>query len=858
VFSIWQFTAGAQVKKEGKFKKVWHNMVAHYNIYFNGEQKLLDALETLEEGHKDDFGKVIEVFPEGDEAASKGIFPKMDEIQVKTSKVIQKYPKCKWVDNSWMLMGKSYFYKYDLFAALEVFQFVYGEYPRNEIRFEAQLWVLKTYIRQNKLNDAESILGLINQEIKFPKKLQKTLLLTAANLYIKEKKYKQASEMMVKVLPLMKKRNEKYRVHFILGQLYFLQSNYKKSYYHYEKTVKLNPPYDYAFQANLGMSRMLILLPGSTAKSSRKYLKRMLNDDKNIDFFDEIFYELANLEKGDGNLPGAIQYYRMSAWSSTKNTNQKANSYLALANIFFEAKNYSLAQTYFDSTAAFISEEHVNYDQIIARQNVLSDLIMGIVTIETQDSLLLLSKMDKSDLDRMIERKAQKERDAEEQKKRKEDNANNIQGTSNQSINKQGQSPPTGMGNDWYFYNPTSLSRGFTDFTRKWGNRKLTDNWRIAAKSKEIEIEKTKEDEPEKKEKVDQVSYDPSKDQEQQNAIKDVSKDLQKYYTNIPFSDQAKVVAHLKIEKAIFQTAKVYHESLKEYEMAISYYESLLSKYPGSDLEAETYFNLIKCYDQIGNKVMVAKYSKILNEKYPKSSFNMVINNKDVLENKGEGKEILEAYNSMYVAFKAGNYQEAKQIKIHCDKKHAGNSLQAKFDYLYALCVAKTDSLSRYLDLLRNIKETYPGTLVANTSDNTLEYFNKRDNKNKISFDSAAPKYFFAPETNHYYLLIFEGVNSDKVKIAYSDYNERLYKNKNLQIVATLLGESQMLVVKSFTNKKDAELYYVEFIKNGSFFDELGLKKYDNLYISEANFKVLLADKKQDNYFEFFTTNYIE
>jgi TolA-binding protein len=95
---------------------------------------------------------------------------------MKTSKVIQKHPKCKWVDDSWMLMGKSYFYKYDLFAALEVFQFVYGEYPKDDIRFEAQLWVLKTYIRQNKLNDAESILGLINQEPKFPKKLQKTLL----------------------------------------------------------------------------------------------------------------------------------------------------------------------------------------------------------------------------------------------------------------------------------------------------------------------------------------------------------------------------------------------------------------------------------------------------------------------------------------------------------------------------------------------------------------------------------------------------------------------------------------------------------------------------------------------------------
>jgi hypothetical protein len=210
----------------------------------------------------------------------------------------------------------------------------------------------------------------------------------------------------------------------------------------------------------------------------------------------------------------------------------------------------------------------------------------------------------------------------------------------------------------------------------------------------------------------------------------------------------------------------------------------------------------------------------------------------------------------MYDAYYAGKYQEAKDIKTACDKRFGGNSLQAKFDYLYALCIAKTDSLSRYLELLTIIKETYPGTLVANTAINTLEYFENKDNPTNT--DTTGPRYFFAPETPHYYLLVFNGVNTDKVKIAFSDYNERFYRNKNLQIVATLLGESQLLVVKSFTNKKEAELYYVEFIKNGAFFDELGLKKYDNLYISEGNFKVLIKEKKQDSYFEFFTSNYIE
>jgi hypothetical protein len=68
----------------------------------------------------------------------------------------------------------------------------------------------------------------------------------------------------------------------------------------------------------------------------------------------------------------------------------------------------------------------------------------------------------------------------------------------------------------------------------------------------------------------------------------------------------------------------------------------------------------------------------------------------------------------------------------------------------------------------------------------------------------------------------------------------------------------QMIIVKSFANKVEAEKYYVEFIKNGSFFEKLEITKYDNLYISDSNFKVLLNEKKQNSYFEFFTRYYIE
>lgn len=855
-------TAWSQGSDQGKLKQAWHNMLARYNTYYHAVSILDESVQKLEAAHKDDFTKVIPVFPDGDENTAKSITAGMDDIMAKTSKLIQARPNSKWVDDAFLLVAQSHFYRYDMYAALEAFQYVYSQYNDKEIKYDAQLWILRTLIRQKKLYDAESIYNLIQQEKNLPKRLNKMLYQTAAEMYIRQDKYAQALELMLKAEPLLRTRTEKYRSNFIMGQLYQKLGNYKASYRHFERTVKMFPPYEYAFQANLGMSRMLSQLGGNSAKNTRKYLKQMLRDDKNIDYFDEIYFELGNLEMKDGKTEAAIGYYKLSAWSSVKNKIQKANAYLALANLYFERKDYPLAQAYFDSTAAFITKEHPQYDQIIARQNVLSDLIKNLVTIETQDSLMNLSRMNKSELDKYIERMAQKEKEAKEAKEAKGADplpAGNNPFDSNPLPSQNGTSAPAGSGVDWYFYNQSAMARGYTEFTRRWGSRKHTEYWRISAKAKEFENEKAF-DTPDKKkeeEKSSEITYSAEQDKEQQAAIGNVSQDLQKYYVNIPFSDQAKKVSHIKKEKALFNAGKVYQENLKEYNMAVGYYEKLLAQYPESDLIPEAIFNLIRCYEALNNPGKVKELSALLNAKYPKSPFNMVINNVDITENAGENKKVVELYNKMYESYQAGRYKEAKAIKLEADKQYAGNSLQSKFDLLYAYCVARTDSLSVFLDLLQIIKESYTGTAVAVTATEMIEFYQNR-NKPKVSPTEIIGDYTYQPSAPHFYILTFQGGNAEQMKRAYSDFNQNQFGRENLQVVSALVGDLQALMVKSFKSKAEAEKYYVRFISNRDFFDKLELKKYDNLIISEDNLKVLLKEKDINQYFEFFTKYYIQ
>ena len=51
---------------------------------------------------------------------------------------------------------------------------------------------------------------------------------------------------------------------------------------------------------------------------------------------------------------------------------------------------------------------------------------------------------------------------------------------------------PVGTTGEWYFYNPALITSGRTEFQRRWGKRKLEDQWRRLNKSAQMaEVEET-------------------------------------------------------------------------------------------------------------------------------------------------------------------------------------------------------------------------------------------------------------------------------------------------------------------------------------------------------------------------------
>lgn len=831
----------AQNSDQGFLKRNWDNMIARYNVYFNATLKFNEATTDLFERQKDDFEQFIEVYPYGTEADAASLRAPMEEVMKKASKVIQNKPHSKWVDDSYFLIGQTHFFSNDPFSAIESFQFVYSHYSDPYIKAKSQLWVMKSYILQEKYNDAEAILALIRADESSFKKIKISTHLVAGDLFVKLGKYQSAVDELEQGVKYVKDRQLKYRTHFLLGQLYLELKQYEKATEHFLKVIKMNSPYEYVFQSNLGMTKATAESGGKGIKSTQKNLKRMLKDDKNIDYFDQIYYELALLEFVQGNEEAGLNYLFQSSANAGTNAKQKTKTYLYLADYFFNKRVYAKSQAYFDSAVSVLPKDYPDYDKISARHAVLSKLIENIQTIQIQDSLLALAALPKDQLDRkiqkIIEEQRRQERLAaeEEELQRQRDLLNT--GTPDLS-------DPTGASSGvWYFYNAAQIGRGANDFIKLWGKREHTDWWRYANKSV-MEASSGSAD-PETNE--DPLTYDPEADTEQQEILASIDEELRKYYENIPFSATAKLIANKKVQDALLAVSKVYFDDLKEYAKTKENINILFAKYPETPNKAEALFYLAKAYKALGDTNTYAQYALQIANEYPNTPYNQVLNNREVVES-GEDQEVLDLYTEMYNAYNSENYTRVKEIKDLVAKEYAGNSIQAKFDYLYALTVGKTQGKDAYIAELQAVADNYPGTDIAGTAAYTVNLLSSS------AVDPSMDISMFTHNVNeaHFYVLLGKTSDTKKIEAELSEYNSKFFPGETFIIKTIEYNELQLFYLKPLKDKDQAHAYHLEMKNNHSFLEVAGLSELQYFAISESNFKTLIRLKNEDAYLAFF------
>ncbi|KPK87266.1 MAG: hypothetical protein AMS27_02905 [Bacteroides sp. SM23_62_1] len=351
IIFLFGIITGCSTEKNTLVTRSFHNLTSHYNIFFNGTESYKKGLRRAREAYVDDYTQILPLFTYDDEGIAQSIAPEMDRAIQKSSKVITLHsitakpeykngPQTekqktfyarnefnKWVDENYLIMGKAYLFRHEYHLAIETFKFIITEYYYEDIIYETQMWLARAYNEIGEYKESEKILNQLTTSEKFPAKLHADLYATIADLYMKQEDYESAINPLANALDLVRKKETRIRYAFILGQLNQQVGNMEDASKYYGQVIKMNPPYEMSFNARI--NRASVFVEGAAkSREIKSELNKMLKDEKNKEYKDQIYYALGNIFYREGNIEEAIEYYKLSSASSVSNIQQKTKSCL--------------------------------------------------------------------------------------------------------------------------------------------------------------------------------------------------------------------------------------------------------------------------------------------------------------------------------------------------------------------------------------------------------------------------------------------------------------------------------------------------------------------------------------------------
>ena len=866
VLSITVLSA-CSTKKSTIITRTYHNVTAHFNGYFNAKEKIKAGAKKLDASTQDNYDRLLKVFKYGDKAAAKSVFPEMDLAIKKASVVIDRHSiyvdnkeHCAWIDDSFFLIGQAQFFKQDYWTAIETLKYVSAEYEDDPIRYKALVWLIKSYIELGKMPDAEYLIDFLRSRKDLERDVAEEFAATTAHYHIQLLEYDNAAEELVKALGLAKKKKNKIRYTYIIAQLYQELDDYGNAFDYYNKVLKLNPPYEIAFNAKINRARSFDV-NNPEGEAVKKELYKMLKDDKNKDYLGQIYYALAGIAQNEGKESEAVDFYKLSIKNSGTNTNQKAISYLELAEIYFEKPKYKLAQAYYDSSVTLLSKEYPGYYGIVEKKNSLTNLVVNLAIIETQDSLQRLAVMTPEEREKAVQAiidaenaAAEKLRLAEEERKRKEQQQQQQNAIfANQRPGNQ-QSTPTTGGGSWYFYNPSATSFGMSEFKRKWGDRNNEDNWRRSKKTSGGPIVSGGGDDP-----LDDLSA-------QADSLRALDSEKRKlaYMSAIPEGSEAIESSNLAIADAYYLVGIIYKEELDDYPRSAEAFKELLKRYPDSKHALACYYNLYRIYVKLNDEEQANYYKNIILNDYPDSDFSKIITDPDFFKENKKKTAILEVfYENTYKAYSNGQYASVIRRKEQADEMFPPNELSPKFDMLRALSIGKLETVAKFKTALQDIVVKYPQDTIALEAQSILDHINNLGSVTAINNENAAMDstgYLFYPDSTHFFLFVFtnNAVNTNEFKVKISDYNREFYSLRPLKINNSFIDfDHQYIIVKDFENAEQAKSYMEGLFVGIPEIASLKQEDYDTFVIADDNFQKFFKEKNLMRYLSFYQRRYI-
>lgn len=860
------------VEKNTDATRFFHSLTARYNIYFNGYESFKTGLAKIVNGHRDDFAEILNVFEYSDpstvsmgagdmeraiQKASKLISLKSitakpetkskRDISEKEKKLLDQKEYNEWVDDSYLLIGKARFYKHEFVAAEDVFNYCIAEANDPDIKTEASIWLARTNIENKNYGEASRLLNELEITEESGKSLQSMYFTTLADLFNKQKRYAEAIEPLSKAVPLVSGKLTRYRLTYLLAQLYEQTGNSQQATSFYRKVVKMNPPYEVEFNARINIAGVFDVSTGNPAEI-KKELGKMLRDSKNKEFHDQILFALGNLSMKEGNDAEALEYFRKSAAASARNQNQKGRSYLSLADYYYNKADYMNAGMYYDSVVLFLDQKHPDFNELKNKSQSLNQLVSQLVIIEREDSLQRVAMMPESQRSELISSIIAKAvKDESEGKTSDNNDRYNIGQYYENERRFQGNIEQEGK---WYFYNQAALTFGRTEFRRRWGDRRLEDNWRRSNKARTNSL---------------QPALSPGENQvpgaDTASSVID-NKKPEFYLRNLPLTDSLLSISNDALANAMLNAGRAYSDRIYDTIKATETYEALISRFPSNPVVPEALFSLYRL-NQKSNIAKSEASRQHLIEKYPESEFARILSDPAYYKNKTEELQVTEKlYEQAYNAYTNERFQDAVSQINDALKIYPKNPIAPKFMLLHSYAVARLSDERGFKEDLTNLIKVYPGTPESKKALELIDYLNQKVPELKVEEEKiiAAELYVADTTSARTFAVVIPDprFNLNQATFDVISYNIDYYTNKNYRTEGTLVDNKFILItVSGFSNYTQALKYFTAFNEAKPVRNQTAANML-TFIIGGENLRSLLEDKNPGRYDIFFRENYLK
>lgn len=948
--------------KEGQLKpasKVYQNTTARYNGYFNGKELFNKSIKSLDDSYQDNYNKILPLYRHVAIENAASVSGDLDNAMEKATVVVNLHPRSYWVDDCYLLLGRSQFLKKEYAAAQHTFEYMLEEFhpeklPESVIKYgekygakkekrnreatpkkvkrksnrkraiskiekekkeanttvkaksrkerlkerakqkkesqkqkknklkdktggvagsisreekkereqqreeeieeeledevpgyflkhrpvyaETHLWLAKTYTADKRYSDALFKLSQLENDMYVTEDIMEEIHGVKAYIYLEKGDLDQALESLQLATEFASKK-DKARMLFIMGQIYQKQGKNNLASTTFDEVVKLHPNYEMEFNARINAIRSQWGNDPDAQEKTIRLLERMLKDEKNEEFQDQVYFALGEAYMAKGMSAEAKHSFRMAAEKGGGNPLLQTDAYLMLAEFAYELEDYVESAAYYDTTMQFMVNSDLRFDDTRTRKENLRDVADQLLEIQLQDSLMMIAAM--TDEEKRIFAFNLKQSDLESQRK------SALSQATNQAPKASTSSFGKGRNANFFAYNDKALKKGKKDFNKKWRNRNNEDNWRRSNKLDNSIQENEEVD-------IDDLRADEMTDEEINEILADVPKNK---------DEEAR--SSEKVMRALYLLAGYYDTRIGQIDKSIETYLALLEQFPSSSFTEEAYYALYQAYKRKGEMSKAEAMKNKLAAHNESSKFYKLIIDPDYFKvTSDDEKSTVALYEKAYDKFDAGDIAGAKKdVDFIVGSQSVPPSIKARMALLNALCVGGLEGREDYKTALDGVVRDFPNTDESKRAKEILRYIRGDEEVFVEKKDDA--KFEAQKNRLHYLLIVFKNVDPDikinKLRALVSDYNVNYHKLEKLRVGNVYLSKDDtnpILIVRKFTDAEASLVYYNSIITNKENFME-GFD-YDLMVINQRNYREILRSKSLEDYSEFFKDNYLK